>query len=579
MFEFLIDNINQLYQVIIQPFEDNIKREKIVDFKKQFNISDTVGEYYHNLTGKNKQKGIVYTPNDIVQFMIKNTVSEEEFISNPFMKIFDPSCGVGNFIIPIYKYLKNIIIKNYEVMKKEINYLDIDKHIVENNIFGTDIDEIAIKILKIDLYCITGHVPKNIFVQDYLFFKNEIKYDVVIGNPPYIGHKTMDKKYSKVLKEKYFDVFNDKADISYCFFSKTLNCINEAGKISFLVSRYFMESPSGSGLRNLLSNKNVNMIVDFYGLRPFKNIGIDPVIIFINMKCKETKCNVIKPDKTIDYVGFIDGIANQDKTVVKDFCIDKNNFLNETWMLIPDEERIIINKIEKKSKYKLNEICDSYQGIITGCDKAFIINDKETVNEIEKELIKKWIKNSNIKKGYIEKSDKYIIYSDKIKDESIYPNAISHINEYKEKLMERRECKKGIRKWYELQWGRDYNIFENGKIVFPYKASENKFTYDKGSYFSADIYCLVLKNNMFSLNYNYKMILDILNSKLYEFYFQSYGKKLGRNMYEYYPNTVCKLKIPIIINNNITDEVLYDFFNLTEAEIKIIASRFFTIPK
>ncbi|WP_010293005.1 hypothetical protein [Clostridium senegalense] len=43
------------------------------------------------------------------------------------------------------------------------------------------------------------------------------------------------------------------------------------------------------------------------------------------------------------------------------------------------------------------------------------------------------------------------------------PNAINHIRQYKEKLSKRRECIKGVRKWYQLQWGRNKEIFEEEK--------------------------------------------------------------------------------------------------------------------
>ena len=50
---------------------------------------------------------------------------------------------------------------------------------------------------------------------------------------------------------------------------------------------------------------------------------------------------------------------------------------------------------------RLAEIADSYQGIITGCDKAFILSEREIKeNKIEKELLKPWIKNSNTEAWY-----------------------------------------------------------------------------------------------------------------------------------------------------------------------------------
>jgi adenine-specific DNA-methyltransferase len=69
----------------------------------------------------------------------------------------------------------------------------------------------------------------------------------------------------------------------------------------------------------------------------------------------------------------------------------------------------------------------------------------------------------------------------------------------------------------------------------------------------------------------YEYLLYLLNSKVYEFYFKCFTKKLGEDMYEYYPNNLMKLCIPI---NNFTsfnsEKHLNEFFGFEENEIEII---------
>ena len=67
-------------------------------------------------------------------------------------------------------------------------------------------------------------------------------------------------------------------------------------------------------------------------------------------------------------------------------------------------------------------------------------------------------------------------------------------------------------------------------------------------------------------------LVKILNSSLYEFYFKTFGKKLGQNLYEYYPSNLMKLKIPSIdfYGEDDVEKCLYRFFELTEEEIKIV---------
>ncbi len=247
----------------------------------------------------------------------------------------------------------------------------------------------------------------------------------------------------------------------------------------------------------------------------------------------------------------------------------------DKWVLRTLEEYNIIKKIENSCSQKLSDICESYQGIISGCDKAFIVsNETIEAENLEKSIIRPWIKSSYIGKNAVDKRDNYIIYSDFIEDEKKYPRIMEHINEFRHRLEMRRECMNGVRKWFQLQWGRKSGLFDGEKIIFPFKSDSNKFAIDKGSYFSADIYSLVIKDNM---PVTYEVIASLLNSRVYEFYFKTFGKKLGDKAYEYYPNYLMKMKIPDpgMLKTGSDDE-LYKIFSLTEDEINIIERNFKT---
>ncbi|AVP66170.1 DNA methyltransferase [Clostridium botulinum] len=568
------DNIEKIFNILISPINSIYKYEAINNFKHKLSIGKDENislKYYEFIKGK-KETGVIYTPEQISNYMIKNTVSKKDIINNPFIKILDPSCGCGNILIPCFFYLQNIFKENLEEINKNnnINLKEqyINKHILDNNLYGFDIDSISIKILIIDLFYLTGYYNNNNFKKkDFLIQDINNNFDVYIGNPPYVGHKSVDKKYSMLLKEKYGHIYKDKGDISYCFFINALNYSNINSKITFITSRYFMESKSGYNLRKYLKeNCNIYKILDFYGIRPFKGAGIDPAIIFIDRSISN-KVEVIKPCK---YEKVEMGLFFKQEDKYENFYVHNSQLKQDGWVLIDDISKDIINKIENKAHKTLKETCTSYQGIITGCDKAFIVNEDTIEKEnLEKSIIKSWIKSSYINRGKIDFRDSFIIYSNLIENVDKYPNIIKHIEKYKDKLENRRECKKKVRKWYELQWGRNLNIFEEKKIIFPYKSSKNKFYLDKeGTYFSADVYALTINKEE---NIDYNSLLIILNSDIYEFYFKTFGKKLGGSLYEYYPSTLMKLKIPMVKINK--EEDLYKYFNLNDNEIKFIQNK------
>jgi adenine-specific DNA-methyltransferase len=333
-----------------------------------------------------------------------------------------------------------------------------------------------------------------------------------------------------------------------------------------------------------MSSGSLISIVDFYGVRIIKGVGVDNIIIKFEKSEYSGQSDFYRVKSTAKGMGqevFYDIINKQEK-YVKHININTNNLKNEGWSFLNDIETSIINKI---NGFELSTFCESFQGIITGCDDAFVISGDEAKRlNIERELLKPWIKNKNIREYNITHSDEFLIYSDMIKDEKTFPNAIDYINRYRGRLEGRRECTRGMRRWYELQWGRKPDLFEGSKIIYPYKASKNRFALDRGNYFSADVYAIKIKD-MFINTISYEFLTGILNSSIYEFYIKSIAKKLGDDLYDYYPNKIMTLKIPENLSSieqevmnpgsstryNI-DMILLDYFNMNLDEYSVIRS-------
>lgn len=612
---------------ILDMFEGNTYNE---EFKIDSNSLGSAYESFNNAEVR-KSMGQFYTPDFIIEYIMERTVKEADVLANPYVKVLDPSCGSGYFLVSAYdvlreKFAENLadlrkkfkddefkLIKNGQVitLSGELYWQEenIHYHLLRHCIYGADIDSFALKLTAVNLLLknpdslveelnlvngdslirwekdydfkelenqmsgslkliynvkykdeydasrekLLGHIEAQELIEKCKFFSN--KFDYVIGNPPYIGHKDLTYEYKAFLKAYYKEIFKDKSDISYCFIYRFSSKDILKGKLSFITSRYFLESPTGSLLRKYIKNNlYIESILDFYGVRILENIGVDPVIFSFSSENEVDKIfdkgyssiiSVVKVDNSAAKMPA-DELFNLFKSDTPSkhynkFSIPQSDLRDSGWILIPQALMNIVHKIENKCNYALGDICQSFQGIITGCDKAFIIKEDCDIN-IDKTLLKVWIKNSNVGKYMINKGNLKLIYSDLIEDEGKYESAIRHIHRYKEKLENRRECKKGIRKWYQLQWGREEKAFYGTKIVFPYKAESNRFAIDdEDCFFSADIYGMKIKDDKI----NYPALVGILNSKLYEVYFKCFAKKLGDKLYDYYPNTVMRLHIPV----------------------------------
>lgn len=155
------------------------------------------------------------------------------------------------------------------------------------------------------------------------------------------------------------------------------------------------------------------------------------------------------------------------------------------------------------------------------------------LTEIEKEYIKDFYKNSDIKPYYINQNNKnYLIYVNSIESEIVIKNLdniYKHLLKNKEVLMHRfingvlsSAYKKG--KWWAMTHDKPAVTQNVNSIVCPQRSSRNTFAYVDNTFYSAsDIFYISQNKN----NVDLKYILSILNSNLIYFWLYWLGKRKG----------------------------------------------------
>ena len=461
----------------------------------------------------------VYTPYEygklIVKLALKNYFKNDyslEKLNN--LRAVDLSCGTGNLIV--------ILLEKLLLISKKIT----GEYFFNSEwIRGYDIDEKAFcecvknsrEILK--KYNLSGEIEG--FIQNSLTDdSHKRKYNIVIGNPPYIGEKNHQYLFAGIKNtefgKKYYEA---KMDYFYFFIEKGIDILENEGILVYVTTNYWLKADGAAILRKKLRGEgHFTHIVD-YNISIFKDAPGQHNMIFSWRKNQE-----ISEKEKIENENFI---ADTEKEENK-FSVKNKNLYDEKGniILIDDKSRIFNKKVKEKSNCKLDDIVNINQGIVSGCDKAFIT---KIYNEKFGEYLKPFYKNKDIFKYSCKKENDFWIYyiprgreiSEELK-EIFFP--------YKDILEKRREVVKGTHKWYELSWGRDENIMSGEKILARQRCKTNYFAYHKGDFFgSADIYYLTLKNSSFNIFY----ILGYLNSEIFYQWYKNNGKSKGYNL-EFY---------------------------------------------
>lgn len=422
-------------------------------------------------TGKNKF-GQYFTPEDVAEFMVK--LSSKNSNSN----VLEPSCGEGVFI-------EKLLAKGFI----NIDAFEIDKSLAQ--------------------------MYTNVKYESFVSATIEKKYDLIIGNPPYIRWKNLEEELKAELSRSdlWNKYFNSLCDYLYIFILKSIELLEDSGELIFICPEYWMNTTHSESLRNYIVNKgHFESIFHFNETPIFENANVS-IVIFKFVKSKQPKSNKIKVAKYHSRIKLNSEILN-------DLILEKQNdeieFLsvsqfktNERWLLQSDEVRSELKELEIACKSSLpvnlfendkfiyntiGEICDIGNGMVSGLDKAFQLNNENTLTQLEQDSLINVIKAKDLMPFKYSSITKYIYVNGstnltEVEFSKLYPNFYSQLIKFKDDLSKRYNYNREIKFW-EWVFLRNYNLFirNEAKIFVPCKERISNKNYFRFTYVEPGIF-------------------------------------------------------------------------------------------
>ena len=564
--------------------------------------NDALGIETDKKKGKRKKDGVFYTPSRITQRIVGKSIGEylndkklelgyeklpeltdesietqrglsakaekhlafwREYRSKVLsIKVIDPACGSGAFLIAAYDYLKkeldeiNDRIADLKGRTQELFDGDemydasLENEYLIKCLYGVDLNPESVEISKLSLWLRTltkdkplTNLDNNIksgnsitefdFNEEFSEVFAKGGFDVVIGNPPYVKQERL-KDVKHVLEEKYL-TFMGTADL-YCYFYELgINILRSGGILGYITSNKWLRAKYGTNIRQFLNQYYIIEIEDHGSMKQFSDAEVNTnIIITKKVNHQNTQVKIVLTEENN-----------------KTFETSQSNFSEDGYLFLDNRLLKVKEKIDTIGKPLGDWNIEINYGIKTGLNDAFIIN-KEKYNELvkkerkNKEVLVPLLRGRDINRYSKNYSDLYLINvhngykigMKKISEINIddYIFVKEHLNSFEPKLSKRGDKGKTP---YNLRNCAYLNDFKNQKIIYGETVTGASFFLDNDGF-------IIDKTAFMLLGESIKYILALLNSRFIEFAYKTFyaGIILSSSGFQY--NKEYLKKLPII---------------------------------
>lgn len=546
-----------------------------------------------------KSGGVYYTPSYVVDYIVDHTLgpllagkSTEKAKS---VRIVDPACGSGSFLISAYQYLLDWYLHKYSQYKRPADRnrflmtgadgrvrlkLDERKRILLDNIYGVDIDAQAVEVSKLSLllkviegetqtaFVIDRLLPDldanivcgNSLVGSDFYTTNELitltpnqasnvnaldwsssfpsiaansGFDAVIGNPPWLmaGYYVAD---SVEYFHRNYEACSGKVDLYYLFLEKALRLVKPTGRIGMIVPSKLFHTQAGRSIRGMLTRGGwIEEIVDFGTDRVFSEATNYSCILTLS-SLDSGPISVIRAEKNF-------------RTSSR-FVMDRSDLGELTWHLIDPDRRDLWSKLSSAGT-ELNLLASHFgNGVQSGSDKILILNKEEwKALGIEAEICRPILKGRNVRR-FLAAAEEFLLFPYETVDGEFrlikrdqlrrrYPNAFEYLMEHRKVLTQRRWFNKSAAElsgdWYGMMYLDSQEAFAGRHIVTPALSNESNFAIDSNHLFVTGTAGVssVILNNS-AKEFKY-FVLGVLNSTLLSEYIIDHSTPYQGNYFKF----------------------------------------------
>jgi len=344
-------------------------------------------------------------------------------------------------------------------------------------------------------------------------------FDVAIGNPPYVRQEEI-KHLKPTFRETYKDVFVGTADLFVYFFKRSIEVLKPGGTLAFICSNKYFRSGYGENLRKVLGNQTrIGSLIDFGDANVFTAIAYPSILITQNAKPDHNQMRALvwnQDDALEDFVQIFD---------TQHFTMPQSALKPDGWRIERKDVLDLLDKLHTIGTPLRKYVGEVYRGIVTGLNDAFVIDEDEKKELINKDnnsskIIKPFLRGRDIARWVVKPQNLFLIFTRQGTDINNYPAVKAHLEQFRPQLEARLNVVRDGDEWFQIPYAITYwQEFEKPKILYQEIATHQAFAWDETNSF--------INNKAFLIPSSTKFLLAILNSKVFHFLLDNTVQKLA----------------------------------------------------
>ena len=573
------------------------------------------------VSGRRKREGIYYTPPHITRYIVKNTIGtclDERFAAlaeetgfdqkadvgevKPAawikyhsarlavlraLRVCDPACGSGAFLIQAYDYLENIYDEVIEALRlqqpKEGDRLrdQIGETILKENLFGVDLSHEAVEITKLSLWIRTARrgktladLSENIHCGNSLVDDPEVdpdrhfdwaasfshvfeqgKFDCIISNPPYVKFQNFRKRQPRIaefLVEHYRSATIGNFDLYLPFIEAGMDLLSPSGRMGFIAPNVWLFNEYGAALRELVAERrSLERFVDFKSFQVFRDATTYTALQFFTAS----------PCKAIQVADVSAGDLNE----LRFYPVSYAKRGSEAWALLDKRDQRILDTMRKASVTLAEASAQIFQGLITSADTIYhliklaprryysnVLND---VVEIEDEIMKPLVSGEDAVPFATPPTEKYLLFPYLVATEecrlftakemrSRFKHAWRYLQKNEQRLRARESRKFDDDQWWRFGRHQAIDKQEFSKLGVPQTVNRlTAFADPNGERFFNNVRVNGILERADG-KYSLWFLLAILNSYAADYFFRQTAKPKDRGYFEANKQFIAPIPIP-----------------------------------